>query len=194
MTCCTGGDCCGPGSYCCANTGPHTHENDCSGCGGQYPKDRWPGDQYDGHWDTCPNRPCGWRLPDGCYCRAAREHVLPHSPHLCEHGTATGSESFRPHPSIEILMRGEEEEKNDLVRNAQNPEFDLAMWFTCVLLGHKWKWLVRLVWPPADDPHTYAIQPVAERCKRCGDNRGVNMFRWYDFVSRGKLSRDVSSL
>lgn len=26
MTCCTGGDCCGPGSYCCANTGPHNHE------------------------------------------------------------------------------------------------------------------------------------------------------------------------
>ncbi len=23
--CCTNGDCCGPGSYCCANTGPHTH-------------------------------------------------------------------------------------------------------------------------------------------------------------------------
>lgn len=25
MTCCTNGDCCGPGSYCCANTGPHEH-------------------------------------------------------------------------------------------------------------------------------------------------------------------------
>ena len=25
--CCTGGDCCGPGSYCCANTGPHTHDD-----------------------------------------------------------------------------------------------------------------------------------------------------------------------
>lgn len=23
--CCTGGACCGPGSYCCAHTGPHDH-------------------------------------------------------------------------------------------------------------------------------------------------------------------------
>lgn len=23
--CCTGGECCGPGSYCCARTGPHEH-------------------------------------------------------------------------------------------------------------------------------------------------------------------------
>lgn len=28
MTCCTGGDCCGPGSYCCANTGPHEHHEE----------------------------------------------------------------------------------------------------------------------------------------------------------------------
>lgn len=26
--CCSGGDCCGPGSYCCARTGPHEH-NEC---------------------------------------------------------------------------------------------------------------------------------------------------------------------
>lgn len=26
--CCTGGDCCGPGSYCCANTGPHNHDEE----------------------------------------------------------------------------------------------------------------------------------------------------------------------
>jgi len=24
--CCSGGDCCGPGSYCCARTGPHEHQ------------------------------------------------------------------------------------------------------------------------------------------------------------------------
>lgn len=26
--CCSGGDCCGPGSYCCANAGPHRHPDE----------------------------------------------------------------------------------------------------------------------------------------------------------------------
>lgn len=29
----------------------------CNQCSGPYPLDAWPGNQYAGHWDTCPNRP-----------------------------------------------------------------------------------------------------------------------------------------
>ena len=28
----------------------------CDECAGPYPLDEWPGSQYAGHWDTCPNR------------------------------------------------------------------------------------------------------------------------------------------
>lgn len=28
MHCCTNGDCCGPGSWCCAHAGPHSHEEE----------------------------------------------------------------------------------------------------------------------------------------------------------------------
>lgn len=28
----------------------------CNSCAGPYPLDDWPGNQYSGHWDTCPNR------------------------------------------------------------------------------------------------------------------------------------------
>lgn len=28
----------------------------CDECSGPYPLDEWPGSQYSGHWDTCPNR------------------------------------------------------------------------------------------------------------------------------------------
>lgn len=45
----------------------------CDQCSGSYPRDRWPGDQYDGHWDTCPNRPCGARAVGG-YCIMPRGH------------------------------------------------------------------------------------------------------------------------
>lgn len=66
---------------------------------------------------------------------------------------------------------------------SKSPEFDLAEWFSCLLFGHKWKWLVRLNWPDEDSPLTYGISPVAERCKRCGTRRPLNMFRWVAFVS-----------
>ena len=64
----------------------------------------------------------------------------------------------------------------------ESPEFDLYAWFGCLLLGHKWKWLVRLVWPDEDSSITYGISPVAERCKRCGTRRPFSMFRWVAFV------------
>lgn len=28
----------------------------CDQCSGPFPTDSWPGSQYGGHWDTCPNR------------------------------------------------------------------------------------------------------------------------------------------
>lgn len=31
-------------------------EDFCDQCSGPYPLDSWPGNQYAGHWDTCPNR------------------------------------------------------------------------------------------------------------------------------------------
>lgn len=30
--------------------------NFCNSCSGPYDRNSWPGDQYSGHWDTCPNR------------------------------------------------------------------------------------------------------------------------------------------
>lgn len=70
---------------------------------------------------------------------------------------------------------------------SKSPEFDLAMWFQCLLVGHKWKWLVRLNWPDEDSPLTYGISPVAERCKRCGSRRELNIFRWFEFVNGGPM-------
>lgn len=34
-----------------------TAEPFCNECSGPYDRHSWPGQQYDGHWDTCPNRP-----------------------------------------------------------------------------------------------------------------------------------------
>lgn len=38
----------------------------CRECRGPYPSDKWPGNQYSGHWDTCPNRvqDPNWRKDD----------------------------------------------------------------------------------------------------------------------------------
>uniref|UniRef100_A0AAU6R630 Tail assembly chaperone n=1 Tax=Micrococcus phage Kurnik TaxID=3092208 RepID=A0AAU6R630_9CAUD len=52
--------------------------SNCDQCRGDYPLDSWPGDQYDGHWDTCPNRPCGAPVGDA-YCRLSRKHSGDHA-------------------------------------------------------------------------------------------------------------------
>lgn len=80
-----------------------------------------------------------------------------------------------------------EEEEVEISQAVKSPEFDLALWFHCLLVGHKWKWQVRLEWAGPDNGWTHAIKPKGERCVRCGADRPLNIFRWLEFLGRGPL-------
>lgn len=63
----------------------------------------------------------------------------------------------------------------------------IHLWLTCVLVGHKWRWLTRYIRPIDGLSDHGSLVPVAERCQRCEQRRPVNMFRWAMFVHEDRL-------